>query len=197
MLWLPAQERRFAVVLQPNGLEVREWDNWYDYEGSYWSATGDKGPQGVDRGEQSRLVYAFHCLFGHHGLFSLTPIWLLSVAGCWLLWRREESELRGLAVLVVVLTLVVLAFYIVQRPLADRNYGGVSTGLRWMFWFTPLWLIAMLPAADSLTRSRWRQALAIALLAISVFSSHYNSLNPWQHPWLFDFWEYLGYIEYP
>jgi hypothetical protein len=198
MLWLPAQERRFAVVFRPEvGLEVREWDNWYDYEGSYWSATGEKGPQGVDRGEESRLVYAIHCLFGHHGLFSLTPIWLFSVAGCWLLWRRQESELRGLAVLVVVLTLVVLAFYIVQRPLADRNYGGVSTGLRWMFWFIPLWLITMLPAADALTRSRWRQALAVALLAVSVFSAHYNSLNPWQHPWLFDFWEYLGYIEYP
>ena len=29
-----------------------------------------------------RSVYAFNVLIGHHGLFSLTPIWLLSAAGC-------------------------------------------------------------------------------------------------------------------
>ena len=59
-------------------------DNWYDYTyerngrtiESYW-----KNPAGVDRGEPSREVYAFNVLVGHHGIFSLTPVWLLSVAG--------------------------------------------------------------------------------------------------------------------
>ena len=67
---------------------------WYDYTferggrqvDSYW-----KNPQGVDRGEPSRGIYAVHVLVGHHGIFSLTPVWLLSIAGTvvWM-WRGRE-----------------------------------------------------------------------------------------------------------
>ncbi len=195
VLWDAEQELRYAVVATHSGtLEVRAWDNWYDYDGTYWT---DEFKQGVDKGEPSRWVYAWHCLAGHHGIFSLTPIWLLSFVGVGLLIRqREQVELRGLAIAVVLLTLVVLAFYIVQRPLADRNYGGVSSGLRWMFWFTPLWLIALLPAADAMSHRRWLRGLAQVALAVSVLSAHYASLNPWSQPWLFDYWTYLGWIEY-
>ena len=79
-------------------------DNWYDYTyehngrvmESYW-----KHPEGVDRGEPSPGVYALHVLVGHHGIFSLTPIWLLSVAGTlvWLFQRRDR-RLRELALLI-------------------------------------------------------------------------------------------------
>ena len=30
---------------------------------------------------ENKADYAFHMLLGHHGLFSLTPIWLLSLGG--------------------------------------------------------------------------------------------------------------------
>jgi hypothetical protein len=199
MLWDEARHMRYAIVENPAAsmieaaLEVREWDNWYEYEGTYWT---DERKAGVDRGEPSRWVYAFHCLVGHRGLFSLTPIWLLSIWGVWLLARREAGELRVLAGLVAATTLIVLAFYLVQRPLEDRNYGGVASGLRWMFWFTPLWLLALLPAADRLAPSRWGRGIALLLLAVSVFSAHYASLNPWAHSWLFDYWTYLEWIEY-
>ena len=43
------------------------------------------------------------------------------------------------------LTAVGLTFYL-SRPMIDRNYGGVSCGFRWMFWLTPLWLLALVPA---------------------------------------------------
>ena len=49
--------------------------------------------------------------------------------------------------------LVCLVFYL-ARPQADRNYGGMTSGFRWMFWFAPLWLVALLPAADRLAASR-------------------------------------------
>lgn len=195
VLWDEEQQLRYAIVVEgmKPSVVVREWDNWYDYEGTYWT---DEHKTGVDRGEPSRLVYAFHCLVGHRGIFSLTPVWLLSVVGLWQLRQRQEAELKLFALIVVVLTLVVLAFYIVQRPLEDRNYGGVASGLRWMFWFAPLWLVAMLPAADRMAVSRWGKAIALAMLAVSIFSAHYASLNPWSQPWLFDYWTYMGWIEY-
>ncbi|HTN77144.1 MAG TPA: hypothetical protein VL096_17915 [Pirellulaceae bacterium] len=197
MYWDDREQLRLAIVsvtdAEQPGLSIRAWDNWYDYEGTYWN---DENKRGVDRGEPSRWVYAFHCLFGHHGLFSLTPIWLGSVLGLWMLWRKPEIELRGFALMTLVLTVVVLSFYIVQRPLEDRNYGGVSSGLRWMFWFTPLWLIALVPAADWFSATRSRRAIALVAFAVSVLSAHYASLNPWSPPWLFDYWTYLGWLNY-
>ena len=68
--------------------ETNPDDNWYDYTytrggkeyESYW-----RDPHGIDRGEPSRGTYVLHATVGHHGIFSLTPIWLLSVWGlsCW------------------------------------------------------------------------------------------------------------------
>ena len=142
MLWDPKSENRYAVLRTVGFIEVREWDSWYEYEGSYWLP---KKKAGVDKGEPSQAAYAFHALLGHHGIFSLTPIWLLSFVGMGLWLARGTRSLQAFALMVLTLTLVCVAFYI-MRPEKDRNYGGVSCGFRWLFWFTPLWLICMLPA---------------------------------------------------
>ena len=119
----------------------------------------------------------------------------MSVLGAGMLVLRRNDQLRPLALLAAVLTIVCLAFYL-TRPLVDRNYGGVACGFRWMFWFTPLWLICLLPAADAASTRRWRRALALALLLVSVASASYALMNPWSHPWLFDYWQYLGLVQY-
>ena len=167
-------------------------DNWYDYtymrdgreRDSYW-----RNPVGIDQGEPCVGKYALHATIGHHGVFSLTPIWLLSVWGVVLLWRRKE--LRALAVLVAVLSIVCMTFYIL-RPEIDRNYGGMTSGFRWMFWFAPMWLVALLPAADRLSDSHVGRGIALVLLALSVMSASYPTWNPWTHPWLWNWLDYLG-----
>ena len=83
-------------------------------------------------------------------------------------------------------------FYLGQ-PLMNRNYGGMTSGLRWMFWLAPLWLVAMLPAADALAARRWTRGLALVLLALSVLSASYPTWNPWTHPWLMNYMQYLGW----
>ena len=87
------------------------------------------------------MVYEFHTTLGHRGLLSLTPIWLLTIPGLAIWLKSGERDLRILAALIVLLTATCLAFYI-SRDQIDRNYGGVASGLRWMFWFTPLWLLS-------------------------------------------------------
>jgi hypothetical protein len=196
----PATHTRLALVRSPEGapLEIRvhAWDNWYDYPGSYWTP---KNLAGVDRGEPSRAVYAFNVLIGHHGLFSLTPIWLLSLAGCvnWLVRRRSQpfSLEFMLATTTLLITVVVVGFYL-SRPQIDRNYGGGTCCLRWLIWLTPLWLLTMLPVADWLSRNWWGRGVLLVLLAASVFSAHYAADNPWSHPWIFDYWTALGWIKY-
>jgi hypothetical protein len=168
-------------------------DNWYDFSyvrdgklrDSYW-----RNPVGIDRGEPSVARYALHATIGHHGIFSLTPVWLLTLWGLALMWR--DGRQRELAVFVATLSLVCLVFY-VSRPQVDRNYGGMTSGLRWMFWFAPLWLVALLPAADRLASSRRRRGFALVLLALSVMSANYPTWNPWTQPWLWNAFSYLGW----
>jgi hypothetical protein len=148
---------------------------------SYWA-----NRQGIDKGEESKWRYAWHCLFGHHGVFSLTPVWLLSMVGLGLWWKSPDKQVGQIALGISVLTVVCLVFYLALRPLEDRNYGGMTSGLRWMFWFAPLWLWAMLPAAERLGRSSTGRALCLVLLALSVLSASYPTWNPWTHPWIYN-----------
>ena len=43
---------------------------------SYWT-----NPTGLDAARDGFWAYLFHCTLGHHGLFSLTPVWLLTAWG--------------------------------------------------------------------------------------------------------------------
>ncbi len=179
-------------TIRPTYAQRHVEGGWYDYQfrrngrviDSYWKPTTPKS--GIDQGEPSRAAYAFHVLVGHHGIFSLTPVWLLSLAGLALLLARRDPAAageRGVAATILACTLLCLAFY-VTRPLEDRNYGGLATGFRWTLWFAPLWLYAMIPAADAMAASRPRRIAAGILLAISVASASYPTWNPWTLPWL-------------
>ncbi|MEN6557128.1 MAG: hypothetical protein ABFC54_03000 [Thermoguttaceae bacterium] len=181
---------------EPAYLQRAGADHWYDYTyqrggrtiESYW-----RHPVGVDRGESSQQRYAVNVLVGHHGVFSLTPIWLLSVAGVMLwLFQRRDGRLRWLAVGTLAISAACLMFYIFQ-PEVNRNYGGVASGLRWLFWLTPIWLLAMLPTLDLLASRRWTRGLALFLLILSVLSASYPTWNPWTPPWLMVFAQYLGW----
>lgn len=173
-------------------------DNWYDYTyerngreiESYW-----RNRVGIDRGEPSRAVYALHTLVGHHGIFSLTPLWILSFIGMGM-WmrRRDQPRLAQLAGLVSFVSLVVIVFYLL-RSQDDRNYGGMTSGFRWVFWLAPLWLWTMLPAADWMSHRPWRRGLAWLMLGVGAFSAAYPTWNPWTHPWLVNLMQYLGWIE--
>jgi hypothetical protein len=86
--------------------------------------------------------------------------------------------------------LVCVVFYLL-RPLGERNYGGSTSGFRWVFWLAPLWLLSMLPAVDFLSKRRWTRVLALVLLAASVLSASYPTWNPWNDPWIMDYLKYL------
>jgi hypothetical protein len=174
-------------------------DNWYNYTysvngrevKSYWL---DR--QGIDRGEPSKIVYAVNCLVGHHGIFSLTPIWLLSLSGAYFWFSSTDRSRRELAALIMGASIVVLVFLIALRPLEDRNYGGMTSGFRWVFWCAPLWIVMLIPTADRLARTSWGQVLAAVLLSFSVLSASYPTWNPWVQPWLYNWMVWCGWPGY-
>ena len=65
-------------------------------------------------------------------------------------------ELLGPLTLVV--SAVVLGFFVLKT----NNYGGNTSGPRWLFWLIPLWVLAVPPAADRLAKSAGGRLLVFA-----------------------------------
>lgn len=179
---------------------------FYEYEGSHWNPEPAK-QTGIDWAgtKESREVYAFHMLLGHHGLFSLTPIFILGVVGALVgLCRLGRPGLAGsgwIHLLTLGLTTIVIVFYVVILPDRNRNYGGWTCGPRWLIWLTPFLLLSAAPALDFLAtrkwgRWNWGRCFAYVLLIVSVLSASYPAWNPWRHPWLYNFineWNLINY----
>ena len=186
-----SDNRLFGITKQEDSSwQLSYWDDWYDYPGSYWR--GDKR-SGVDLGEESRLVYFANMTVGHYGLFSLTPIWLLVPFGLVAGLVLGPVGYRRMTAAVLIATVVCIVFYL-MRPKIDRNYGGVSSCFRWMLWFAPLWLVTMTKVLDWCARYGWSRVLFVVLLACSSFSMAVSLPSPWVHPWIYRFWQFLGWI---
>ena len=162
----------------------------YEHNGipSYWT-----NPRDLDANTESTPVYLFHCILGHHGLLSLTPVLLVAVCGT-LLAVGRKTESRSLLILAgALMTLVTLGFYLSRTE--NYNYGGNSVGLRWMMWLTPFWWIAMIPALERIQRRGLHLACGLLLLA-SIVSVNWSINRPWRPSWLFEQMEAAGWINY-
>jgi hypothetical protein len=169
----------------------------YLFEGSLWKTPLDL--DAFNEHPEPYATYFFHMTLGHHGVFSLTPIFLFSSLGAvrlmgsggWFpLPRKRSSPMVTIAWLTTLLTAVLLAFY-TWNPKA-RNYGGSAQGLRWLFWLIPFWLLLLPKGVEwGQTRSGFRW-FALLALGISVMSVGYAMRNPWSHPWILDVLEHLN-----
>jgi hypothetical protein len=169
----------------------------YLWEGSLWKTPLDL--DAFNEHPESYGTYLFHMTLGHHGVFSLTPIFLFSVVGAARLLAgggrllpllpSKGARMAAVAWLTTVLTLVVLAFY-TWNPKA-RNYGGSAQGLRWLFWLIPFWLLLLPKGVEGGQSRSWVRGLALLALGISVVSVGYAMRNPWSHPWILDALEHL------
>ena len=213
LAFVPAAAIPVAALLALNYAELGEFElgyskfgtEWYEYEGSHWRNLPDASKRGIDwaNHKEGKVTYAFHLLLGHHGWFSLTPIYLLGLGGMVLGVRhlsegrkfpaqKESRPWAELAVATLLLSVVVTGYYIYKSD----NYGGWSNGPRWLMWLSPLWLLTLLPIVDRLGQRRGGRALCLVLLALSVLSAHYWDWNPWRHPWIYNWMDNRGWIPY-
>ena len=171
-------------------------NDWYYYnyypagrprEAKYARLSHWANRTGIDRGEPSISRYAFHSTVGTRGVFSLTPIWILSVIGLyvWMLNPRSDKGLRAYGVGALTLTVVFFAFFL-TRDQGDRNYGGMSCWSRWFFPLVPLFIPALLPVVDKASKLLLLRCVALALLFWSAASAAFPTWNPWVAPWLYD-----------
>ncbi|MFN6401803.1 MAG: hypothetical protein ACK449_18085 [Planctomycetota bacterium] len=209
-----AMQKPPKSVQDPKGTwNIYTWDDWYDYPKSYWLPGTKKG---VDLGEPDRWNYLLQFTIGHHGILSLTPIWIWSLVGglIWLaqgpsalpppLQPHDETSSRyrsdsidsnqltgarrwilsehGIAATMIGVTVACVVFY-ASRDVEDRNYGGVCSGFRWLFWMIPGWIWLAIPAIDrSATRPFWRGLVYLAI-ALGVLAAVIPWANPWSQPW--------------
>lgn len=204
LVYVPSALVPISAFLYTNYLALGEWwpayekfgSIWYEYPGSYWAVR-----RGIDAAREPIWLYMFHLLLGHHGILSLSPIYLLSVISMCMPRVGMGNLQRGFKLLLIftaVVSLVVFLFYTtyVYYVLKTSNYGGWTSGPRWFFWLIPLWLLCMLPAADRMSASRMGRGVGYILLALSALSVAYPAWNPWRHPWIYNWMETLGWIQY-
>ncbi len=201
LAYLPAVALVAAAFFYTNYLVTGDFKpaylhkDWYDYEGSYWN-----NPRGIDNIHPPAYVYLFHLTFGHHGVFSLTPVFLYTVLG-WIVALGRPGLWRNLSVLTILLTLAVYTVYIAPGPLGEiapvrRNFGGMTNGFRWSFWLIPLWILFLPHGLQRAGLSRAATTVALVLIAVSAASVFYGMRNPWSRPWIQELLFRYGYIGY-
>lgn len=117
-----------------------------------------------------RWTYPLEILFGGHGLFFVSPVLLLGVAGLWTCCRRPPvGERRAWVALALGLTIQWAG-----HALLAGSYGGWSYGFRYL---VPIQALLLLPAAADLSGAR--RALLLALLPISVLFAALGAYHPW------------------
>ena len=146
-----------------------------------------------------------HLLIGHHGLFSLTPVFLLSLAGdrasagcqTWCAAGRRRGRQRRHAQVLYPLTPSLDVWSLLLLHLhAPAHLRRRHLRPGWLMWLTPFLLLSLLPAADCLADKPWGRRLAYVCLGISMVSAVYPMQNPWKHPWLYNFMDSQGWLPY-
>ncbi len=153
----------------------------YLYPGSYWNS-----PIEFDALAESKLVYAFHVLVGHHGVFSVTP-WLL-LGGVWL--ARPESSVAAERVrrLGLASVAVVVGYYLARTT----NYGGRCVGMRWLIVLHPILACGAVRAVGRYRLVERAPLLLGVLIGLSAASALTGAINPWEEGLVFVIFRALG-----
>ncbi|MGO9463160.1 MAG: hypothetical protein ACLQVF_03210 [Isosphaeraceae bacterium] len=130
----------------------------YLYEGSLWKTPLDL--DAFNEHPEPRGIYLLHMTLGHHGVFSLTPIFLLS---CWGALRLLGAPFRSLAAWtwLTLLAFAGLAGYYLLDTAAWRA-GGALAPYRWLFY--GLLALAAVSASFVVARRASEPLLAVAWL---------------------------------
>lgn len=216
--FLPALGLVTAGFFYTNYLALGSWNpayvqkELYDYPGSYWKMAASAAPVGatavpggpapsgksgidaLNEQPESLSVYLLHMTVGHHGVFSLTPIWMFAAWGAARSLTGRDRRLPGIVIPILLVTAVVFAFYWLVND--QRNYGGFCHGMRWLIWLGCLWLAILPTGVDGPALGRFGRWFAWLCLALSVFSAAETLYQPWYRSWVHHLFIAGGVIDY-
>jgi hypothetical protein len=130
---------------------------------------------GIDGLREPKHIYAFNVLLGHHGVFSMTPLYLFGLweLGSCLRHRRYWRE----SLLCAAALLAFFGFYIFRT----RNYGGWCVGMRWLVPVMPLLLLYFGLWLDRVRVGRAWWALVLPAFLVSCFNVQDGLTSPFQY----------------
>jgi hypothetical protein len=141
-----------------------------------------KQPGGIDGLNEPKWLYAFNTLLGHHGLFSMTPIYCFG--GYELVRSLAKRRLLAESLVCAASVLAFLIFFIWRT----RNYGGWCVGMRWYVPIMPLLLLYFGVWIDRVRVTRLLWALVLLCFSVSCFNVQDALSSPFQysvwHNWL-------------
>lgn len=144
-----------AVITGGNILPFYFVKNYFLYENSYWHA-----PVGFDALNDGYLKYFFNITFGHHGVFSITPILVF------LFFPVTDTPLKRL----YTWCKIAGAFTLLLMVLFTNNYGGYAIGFRFCIFLFPVMIFYCVLAAYKYRTNKLILITFILLMCCSVFS---------------------------
>jgi hypothetical protein len=149
-----------------------------EFAGNYFKTV----KHGIDGLREPKHIYGFNVLLGHHGVFSMTPVFCFSLYELIRNLRRRE-HFKGTLAITAVLAMV-FYFYIFRT----RNYGGWCVGMRWIVPFMPLFVLYFGLWLDRVKHTRLTLGAAALAFAIGCFHVQDGLTSPFQysvwHNWL-------------
>jgi MFS family permease len=140
----------------------------FHFKGSYWMQ-----PVGIDALWEPKWLYAFNVLFGHHGVFAMTPILIFGVIYGFSSLLRRDAYWRE-TLLILGAACVQITFYIFYT----KNYGGHNVGFRWLMpIMPPLLLLTARWLASNVSRGK-RVVFFFALIVSTL-----NALDALDNAW--------------
>jgi hypothetical protein len=149
-----------------------------NFAGNYFRG----GRRGIDALKEPKHIYAWNVLFGHHGLFSMTPVYFFAA---YEMFQRLRKRLHFPETLTIVAVIsMFFAFYIFRT----RNYGGWCVGMRWLIPIMPLFVLYFGLWLDRVRITRTVIAATTLAFAIGCFHVQDGLTSPFQysvwHNWL-------------
>jgi len=141
-----------------------------------------RNPAGIDALREPKWLYALNVLLGHHGLFSMTPLYCF---GLYELVRSIKAR-RWLGESLVCFASVLA--YLIFAIWRTHNYGGWCVGMRWLVPIMPLLLLYFGLWLDRVRVTRLLWALVLLAFGVSCFNVQDALSSPYQysvwHNWL-------------
>lgn len=145
----------------------------YRYPGSFWTLTKKPGLDGL---REPKDVYLFHMLFGHHGVFVMTPILLFA------LWSLVKSFAKNQRYrLEAFLIGGLFSILVVAYAFKTRNYGGNCVGFRWLLFPVPLLFLFVARWIQDHLKSKTAWAFGLVFFVIGGLNMTDALQNPWRH----------------
>jgi hypothetical protein len=142
-----------------------------DYAESYFKRV----TKGIDALREPKHVYAFHVLVGHHGLFSMTPLFGFSLFE--MLRRARRGRPPCAESLLPCGTFLIVCTFVVFKT---RNYGGWCVGMRWLIPIMPLFFLFFGIFLDTVKPGRVTWIAILMATAVSTFNAQDALASPFQ-----------------